>query len=179
MWKKIIMIIGLVALTAAQVKAQSLSLGPQVGYYKAQDADQGSYLGGAALRLKLGAVGVEASITSRQEYYANGALSVHSWPVMLTGLFYPLPIVYGAMGFGWYNVTVHYNQSILPSYTDETIQKVGWHFGAGVELPLGSNIELIGDIRYVFLNYNFKAFPGSTDLKSNFSVITFGLLFGL
>ena len=61
----------------------------------------------------------------------------------------------------------------------ETKQQFGWHFGGGVELPLGSVGKLVGDIRYVFLNYNFKSFPGSNDVNSNFYVITAGILFGL
>ncbi|MCI0690989.1 hypothetical protein L0337_03165 [candidate division KSB1 bacterium] len=43
------------------------------------------------------------SINYRQEKFNNGALTVRSWPVMVTGLLYPLPIVYGAVGAGWYN----------------------------------------------------------------------------
>ena len=170
---------GLTALMVTQVNAQSISLGPQVGYYKAQSADQSALMGGAALRLKLMSLGIEASINYRQEKYANGALTVSSWPVMVTGLIYPLPIVYGAIGFGWYNLKFDYDQSKLPFFVDETISKVGWHFGGGVELPVGPNIKLTGDIRYVFLNYDFKQIPGTGDLKSNFTVITVGLLFGL
>lgn len=98
---------------------------------------------------------------------------------MVTGLIYPLPIVYGAMGAGWYNVTYDYDQSRLPLFTDETTQKFGWHFGGGVELPVGSSIKITGDVRYVYLNYDFKEIPGSSGLKSNFVVITVGLLFGL
>jgi opacity protein-like surface antigen len=180
MWKKTLLIMGLTALMVAQVNAQSVSLGPQVGYYKVRDADQGNFMGGVALRLKLiPVIGVEASINYRQEKYANDALTVRSWPVMVTGLIYPLPIVYGAIGAGWYNTTIDYDQSKLPSLKDETTQKVGWHFGGGVELPVGSNFKLTGDIRYVFLNYDFKEIPGRGDLKSNFYVITVGFLFGL
>ena len=180
MWTKMLLLIGLITLLVAQVNAQSISLGPQLGYYKARDADNGSIMGGVTCRLKLTPVlGAEASINYRQEKYANGALTVSSWPVMVTGLFYPLPIVYGAIGMGWYNLTFKYDQSKLPFFKDETIKKVGWHFGGGVELPVGPNIKLTGDIRYVFLNYDFKQIPGSGNLKSNFTVITVGLLFGL
>jgi opacity protein-like surface antigen len=180
MWKKTLLLMGLITLMAAQVNAQSISLGPQVGYYKARDADKGSYMGGVAWRLKLMPVlGVEASINYRQEKYANDALTVRSWPVMVTGLIYPLPIVYAAIGAGWYSLTFDYDQSKYPFLKDETTQKVGWHFGGGVELPVGSNFKLTGDIRYVFLNYDFKQIPGSGDLKSNFTVITVGFLFGL
>jgi opacity protein-like surface antigen len=180
MWKKTFLIMGLTTLMVAHMNAQSMSLGPQLGYYKAQNADKGSYMVGLAWRLKLMPVlGVEASINYRQEKYANDALTVRSWPVMVSGLIYPLPIVYGAFGFGWYNLTFDYDQNKLPLLKDETTQKVGWHFGGGLELPIGSSFTLTGDIRYVFLNYDFKEFPGSGDLKSNFTVITVGFLFGL
>jgi opacity protein-like surface antigen len=180
MWKKMYLVMGLAVLMAAQATAQSVYLGPQVGYYKAKDADKGSFMGGVAWRLKLMPVlGVEASINYRQEKYADGALTVRSWPVMVTGLIYPLPIVYGAVGAGWYSVTSDFDQKKLPLMKDETTQKVGWHFGGGVELPVGSNIKLTGDIRYVFLNYDFKEIPGSDQVKSNFTVLTAGLLFCL
>ena len=180
MWKKTFLILGLTALLVSQVVAQSINLGPQLGYYKAQDADDGTYTGGVTMRLKFMSVfGVETSINNRQEKYANGALTVRSWPVMVTGLIYPLPIVYGAMGFGWYHVTLHYDQSRLPLFTDETVQKVGWHFGGGLEFPITTYLLLTGDFRYVFLNYDFKAIPVSGGLKSNFTVITVGFLLNL
>jgi opacity protein-like surface antigen len=182
MWKKTLLIMGLTALMVAQVDAQSISLGPQVGYYKARDADRGNFMGGAACRFKLIPVlGVEASINYRQEKYANDALTVRSWPVMVTGLIYPLPIVYGAIGAGWYNTTFDYDQSkvLLQTFKDETKQEFGWHFGGGVEVPVSSNFKLTDDIRYVFLNYDFKEIPGSGTLNSDFYVLTVGLLFGL
>ena len=180
MWKKTLLILGLTALMVTQVNAQSISLGPLVGYYKTQDSDEGSFIGGVALRLKLiPIIGVEASINYRQEKYANDLLTVRSWPVMITGLIYLLPIFYGAMGIGWYNTTLDYDQNRLPLLKDDTAQSVGWHFGGGVELPLGTNFKLTGDLRYVFLNYDFKEIPGSGDMNSNFYVITVGFLFGL
>ena len=179
MWKKTLLLMGLITLMVAQANALSVSLGPQVGYFKAQDAD-GNFMGGAAWRFKFTKMlGLEASINYRQEKYANDALTVRSWPVMVTGLIYPHPIVYGAIGAGWYNTTFDYDQDTFPLLMDETTQEFGWHFGGGVELPIGSSFKLAGDIRYVFLNYDFKEIPGSGDLKSNFTVITIGLLFDL
>jgi opacity protein-like surface antigen len=86
-------------------------------------------------------------------------------------------MIYGAMGFGWYNTTFDYAE--VTTIADETVQKIGWHFGGGVELPVGPKFKLTADIRYVFLNYDFKEIPGSGDISSNFYVITAGLLFGL
>ena len=179
MWKKISLILGLITVLIVPVHAQSLSVGPQVGYYKAQDADKGSFMGGVAWRIKLmPALGLEASINYRQETYADKALTVRNWPVMVTGLIYPIPVVYAAIGAGWYNTKIDYDQDTYAYLEDETTQEFGWHFGGGVELSLGS-VKLTGDIRYVFLDYDFKEIPGSGDMKSNFYVITAGLLFVL
>ncbi|MDW7681070.1 MAG: outer membrane beta-barrel protein [bacterium] len=179
MWKKILLVLGLIILMAAPMNAQSVSLGPQVGYYKAQDAD-GNFMGGVAWRFKFTPMlGLEASINYRQEKYMDDALTVRSWPIMVTGLIYPIPLVYGAIGAGWYSTTFDYDQDKFPLLKDETTQEFGWHFGGGAELPIGTNFKLTADIRYVFLNYDFEEIPGSGDLESNFYVITAGLLFGL
>lgn len=182
MWKRTLLLVGLIALTVVPVHAQGIGVGPQLGYYRAKDADEGNFMGGLALRLKmLPVLGVEASINYRQEKYANDAVTVRSWPLMVTGLVYPLPFVYGAMGVGWYNVTFDFDQNLIPlqNLQDETKQEFGWHFGAGAELPVGPNFKLTGDVRYVFLNYDFKQIPGIGDLDSNFYVVTVGLLFGM
>ena len=179
MWKKILLILGLIIVLVAPMYAQSVSLGPQVGYYKAKDAD-GNFMGGVAWRFKFTPLfGLDASINYRQEKYADDALTVRSWPIMVTGLIYPLPIVYGAIGAGWYNTTFDYDQDKFAFLKDETTQEFGWHFGGGVELPIGSSFKLTGDIRYVFLDYDFKEIPGGDDIDSNFYVVTVGLLFGL
>jgi hypothetical protein len=48
MRKKMILLTGLSVLMAAQVTAQSIGIGPQVGYFKTKDADKGSFMGGVA-----------------------------------------------------------------------------------------------------------------------------------
>lgn len=177
---KTIVLLGTIIMMVAQVGASSISLGPQVGFYKASDADNWSAMGGVACRVKFTPViGVEASANYRQETYLNKDVTVRSWPVMVTGLIYPLPFVYGAIGAGWYNTTYDFNQDKWPFLTDETSQLFGWHFGGGVELPLGPTVKLTGDIRYVFLNYDFEGLPGSGDPESDFAVITIGFLFDL
>lgn len=158
-----------------------VGFGPIVGWYRTNNADNGSLTGGAALRIKLSpSLAVEGSVTYRQEKYGSGAVTARSWPVMVTGMIYPLPVVYGLIGAGWYYTTFTYDQVKLANQNlaDETTHKFGWHFGGGVEIPLG-RVSLTGDIRYVFLNYNFQTVPGTSGTNSNFYVITAGLLFGL
>jgi len=172
---------------AIPVFGQGLKLGPQAGFQKAVDAEEGKWMGGVALRAKLlPKIGVEGSINYRQEEYADGLLKVQSWPVMVTGMYYPLPILYGAVGFGWYNTTFNYDEDQIETdfggvqIEDETTQEVGWHFGAGVEIPAGAGAVITGDIKYVFLDYEFEELPGGGSLSnSNFYVINIGLLFGL
>jgi opacity protein-like surface antigen len=178
------MIAALIFSAALTVVAQtSVLVGPQVGVYKVRDAENFEFMGGAAVRLKLAAaLGVEGSVNYRSDDYSNGTVTAQSWPIMVTGLLYPFPAVYGAIGVGWYNTTLSYNPPA--GYTgapieDQTSQDFGWHFGGGVELPLGSAVSLVGDIRYVFLDYNFETIPGTEGLNSDFYVITAGLLFHL
>jgi hypothetical protein len=167
---------------AAQSK---ISIGPEIGFYKTQDGDGSRGMGGVAMRMKLSdAFGIEGSINYRKDNYDNGYVSVRSWPVMLTALIYPVPVVYGAIGAGWYNSSIDYNipaSSLGSGFTllGETQQQFGWHFGGGLELPLGTSAKLVGDIRYVYLNYNFNNFPGSDGVSSNFYVMSVGLLFNL
>ncbi len=162
--------------------SQNAYLGPQLGIYNVPNADAARLTGGLALRLRLNeALGIEGSVNYRQEDYAGGRVTVKSWPVMLSGLLYPLPMLYGVVGAGWYNSAVEYHLSRfgLADIDGQTEQKFGWHFGAGAELPVGRHAKLTGDIRYVFLNYDFKQFPGSPGAQSNFYVVSVGLLFGL
>ena len=171
----------------AVIKAQSAAyLGPQLGWYKAADADNSKFMIGGALRTKLSPdFGLEGSINYRQEDYNHGAITVTSWPVMITALIYPVNFLYGAIGVGWYNTEFDYKPELLyfgPS--SQTEQKFGWHFGAGVQFPLSENIDnpstiLTADLRYVFLNYDFQKMPGAGGLKSDFVVLNIGLLFRL
>ncbi len=168
------------------VKAQNAYIGPQVGWQKAQDADNSIFMAGGAFRVRLSPLlGMEASINYRQEKYNHGGVTVTSWPVMVSGLLYPINILYGVIGVGWYNTSFDYSPALLFLGSHKvTEQKFGWHFGAGVQIPLSGSVEspnsiLTADLKYVFLNYNFQKMPGSSGLKSDFVVLSIGLLFGL
>src|SRR5262249_13254043 len=156
-----------------------LSIGPQVGYQKARDADQGNFMGGAIMRFRLNDVlGLEGSVDYRQEDYAGGGVTVKSLPVMVRGLIYPIPVVSGVIGAGWYNPAFEYNHATYTGASDETLQKFGWHLGGGTEFPPTSNVRVFADIRYVFIDYDFQKLPGTDGLNGDFYVISAGLLFG-
>ncbi len=180
MYKKSLLILLLFISIPAIIKAQEMYLGPQVGWYKAADADNGKVLFGGAFRMKLSpTLGVEGGIYYRQEEYGDGNIKVTTWPVMVTGMFYPIPILYGAIGAGWYNTSITYSSELhLLGINDQTKQAFGWHFGAGVEIPMGQSM-ISADIRYVFLNYDFQTLPGSPGTKSDFVMVTVGWFFKL
>ena len=158
-------------------------IGPFLGIQKSQDSDEANYLAGAALRLKLlPNLAAEGSIAYRDEKYGDEALTVRSWPVSVTGLLYPLPIIYGGLGAGWYNMTFDYSDALNDTgLEDETTQEFGWHLAVGAELPLSAKAHLFGDVRYVFLDYDVKDLPDAVadGVDANFYSISVGVLFGL
>jgi hypothetical protein len=137
------------------------------------------------LRLRFSdALGLEGSINYRTEQYAAGYVKATSWPVMVTGLFYPIPFFYGAIGAGWYNTSIQYNvpSGVMGgsfSNSSETSQRIGWHFGGGLEVPVGPTAKFVCDVKYVFLDYKFKSVPGTGGVNSDFYVISASLQFGL
>lgn len=159
-------------------------IGPQLGWQKSSSADNGTLMPGAALRIRISeAFGLEGSINYRSEDYADGALTVKTWPIMITGMIYPVRYFYGAIGIGWYNTSFDYgNQTFTQTLKDNTQQNFGWHLGGGLEVPATKVINITADIRYVFLNYDFgelEKAANSGDLISNFFMITVGASFKL
>jgi hypothetical protein len=158
-----------------EAKAQ---LGLHVGIQKAQDADNANTIFGAVLRSRIEGWAIEGSIDYRQEKFYDGAVTVRSWPVMLTLLWFPIPVLHGDIGAGWYNTTFDYNADLENlGAKDDTAQKFGWHFGGGVEFPL-KTVTLTADLRYIFLDYKWNYVPGTSARKGNFYMLTFGMLFG-
>jgi len=159
-----------------------ISLGPHVGIQKAQDADESNYLFGGTARVKFAAIAAEGSISYRQEDYESGAVTVKSWPVTASGLFYPLPALYGVVGAGWYNTTFDFNDTYnMSGFNDRTEQEFGWHLGAGLELPISPKTKIFGDIRWVFLEYELENLPSTVveDVNADFYSINVGVLFGI
>ncbi|MDP4174697.1 MAG: outer membrane beta-barrel protein [Bacteroidota bacterium] len=184
MFKKLLLLCMLLFTGFGFISAQGISIGigPQLGWQKSSSADKGSLMYGAAIRFRISdAVGLEGSINYRSEDYANGALNVKTWPIMITGLIYPVNYFYGAIGIGWYNTTFNYgDQPFVQTLQNNTQQNFGWHLGAGVEIPANQRLNITADIRYVFLNYDFgdlARVANSGDLISNFFVITIGASF--
>ena len=176
--------LGILILLPLSARSQtSVYVGPHLGIQKSKSAEGANYLVGATLRLKLLPVlGAEADIGYRQEKYGSDVLTVRDYPVTVTGLLYPLPMIYGGIGGGWYNTTFDYSDTYNKAgYGDETTTNFGWHLAAGVELPASPKVRFFGDVRYVFLDYEFKDLPGAVleGAQSDFYSINFGVLLRL
>lgn len=180
MFKKsflIIVIFFIASVCYAQNIRNPVSIGPQAGWHKAADADDGKWMFGGALKIKFtDALGVEGSINYREEDYRNGAIELTQWPVLLSGLFYIVPQVYGLAGIGWYNTKIEF-QAPLVDLADRTSQEFGWHFGAGVDIPLGEAAYLTTDFRYTFIDYEFEEVPGTDEINSDFFIVKAGIMF--
>ena len=174
---KCTLVVAAILLWSSTTWAQSVSFGPIVGFAKASNTDA-KMLYGAALRVRLmPALAIEGSVSYRQDDIAGGAGTVRTWPLQVTGLLYPLPFAYAALGAGWYNTSFDFNNNVL--FDDDTHQAFGWHFGGGVEIPLGGVVGLVADLRYVYLDYHFKSVPGVGAVRDDFYMATAGLLFHL
>ena len=169
--KRSIIIAVLVMIFASTNFAQTLSLGPNVGYIKAKDADKGSYLFGAAARLNFLMFGVEGTIHYGEQKYQNDLVKVQQYPISLSGMFFPLPFVYACAGVDWFNSKTTVD---IPGLGSQTDSEMGYHFGAGAQLSLGS-IYLTGDVRYVLLG-KMKV-PSGNEIDNSNVVISVGLLF--
>lgn len=188
MYKKLVYIIiitfGAVTFTFAQQGGRrhihnTVAIGGQLGFQKAAGADHGNIMFGGLVRVRLtDALGLEGSINYRREEYRNGDIQVSNWPVQISGLFYPIDDIYGIIGVGWYNTKIDYSGS-LSDVPDKTSQKFGWHFGAGLDIPLSESAYLFGDFRYVFLNYNFTDVPGGGEINSDYFQLNAGIMFAI
>ncbi|MCA1801330.1 MAG: porin family protein [Rhodothermaceae bacterium] len=151
------------AQTAADRAAikNTFGFGPRLGYYKANDADEGNFYGGIQARIRFGSViGIEGSIEYRagQEYgIANYNVKTSFVPVTASMiLFVPISqsfAPYGLAGLGVYYTRYTYSEaaSVL-GFDDDSNFNIGYHLGFGAEFPFSQNVALNVDYRYLFLN---------------------------
>ncbi len=173
--KKLYSIIILIII-AGTINAQSIAIGAQGAYVKSQDAEA-VIMPSAAIRLGFGGLKVEGSIGYKADKYMDGAIKTTTYPVMLTGFLGLLPFIHLEAGIGWYNTKVEYS-GLYTGATSETYSDIGYHAGAGAEIPLG-NVILTGDIRYVIEKTKLANVKNTSELKSDFYMIVVGLMFKL
>ncbi|MEL7834034.1 porin family protein [Fodinibius sp. Rm-B-1B1-1] len=161
----------------------TLGIGPRLGYYKANDADNGNFYIGAQSRVRLGSViGLEGSVEYRaaQEYSIGGqTLETKLVPVTASALMF-LPVSknfapYGIAGLGAY-YTIYDYDGVFDDVDNEF--NFGYHLGFGVEFPINQNAALNFDYRYLFLNPDDNEMS-TENANYNGNVFTAGLMFYL
>ncbi|MBE0644906.1 MAG: porin family protein, partial [Bacteroidetes bacterium] len=148
----------------------TFGVGPLVGWYSSNDAEEGAMFFGMLGRLRLGNnVGFEASLSYRDaEVFHTGQIDLNNLTADVTYvpitfsfmIFAPVgsfltPYATAGIGFYYtieaYDVTKVAARDIRALLEDEENFVTGYHFGLGLEIPFSTNIALHGEFRYLFL----------------------------
>ncbi|MBI3547528.1 MAG: porin family protein [Elusimicrobia bacterium] len=148
------------------------TLGGRGMYFRAKDADTGTWSGGAQLRFHLSRVlGLEGSIDYRQSRFAGTMVDVY--PVQASILVYLLPDLpltpYLLGGGGWYYTQLRGH---------DAQHRFGPHAGAGLELFLNNHWSIDGSYRYVWLSdihSQNSSHPLGTNLRDSGHMVTAAL----
>ena len=165
----------------------TIGIGPRLGYYIPEDADDGNFYGGLQIRGRIGPVfGLEAAV----EYHTEQTFDVANFTadtrlIPITGsalLFVPLSeyfAPYGIAGLGAYYTIYDYpDDATNLGFDDFEEFNLGYHLGFGVEFPMGSNVALNVDYRYIFLNPDENE-ENLDDASLSGNTLTAGLMFYL
>ena len=141
----------LALLAPAVARASSFEIVPSAGLTRAvQGSDQTKASGGLALRASLTPLFMtEIAGSYRSEERFNDQLKVRMWPVTASLYLRPAREIYAGAGVGWYQTTLEYADSL--GIPNETKQEFGVHAGGGVEVPMGSNLGIDMNGRYVWM----------------------------
>lgn len=157
---------------AAHAQPARIGLGGRYAYVRNIDSEYDVNMGGVLARVHATTFGVEAAVDYRNEDLGAG-FDLKTWPVTASLLIYPLPQLYGLAGLGWYNSTLDAPEGIV--LEDHTDTRLGYHVGAGVELPISRNVNFIGDLRYLFVDRDFRDLPEEIgDVEANYFSINIG-----
>jgi len=142
----------------ANAQSAGFGIGAHYSWVRNQESEESTDMFGLMARMRGEVLGVEGAIDYRNEDL-GGNVEMKTWPVTVSLMVHPIPIVYGMAGLGWYNSTLDFPDGSL--FEDQTDTQLGYHLGAGVELPMSPNVRLTGDFRYHFVDYEFDEIPSS------------------
>lgn len=162
----------------------SFGIGPRLGFYKAQDAEEGNFYGGIQARARIGAViGIEGAVDYRAgQEYGVGDYTVETSSIPVTGslmLFAPISesfSPYGLAGIGAYYTMYDVSDDLDAVFDDDSEFNMGYHLGFGAEFPFNENVALNVDYRYIFLNPDDNE-ESLEDASFNSNAFTAGLMF--
>ncbi|MFN0149342.1 MAG: outer membrane protein [bacterium] len=163
--------------SGASHKSSGLGVGGRYAYVNNNSTDEVTHMGGVMARLRGSAMAIEGAVDYRNEDLA-GDIDLKSWPITASLLVYPLPMLYGLAGVGWYKTTLDFPSEL--NIDDQTSDDFGYHVGAGFEAPLAPAVSLTGDVRWQFIDHEFSEIPDAIgEVDSDAWTINAGLLFYL
>lgn len=148
----------LAVIWTGQADGTGMGLGAHYSRVHNNSTDENTGMLGAHVRLRGALLGLEGAIDYRNDELGGG-VELKTWPVSASLLLYPLTPVYALAGLGWYNSTLDFPAD--SEYDNKTQTELGYHFGAGLEVPLAPSLKLTGDIRWLFVDYEFDDIPSS------------------
>lgn len=152
-----------------------LGLGARYSNVNNRDTDESTHMGGVMLRARSEFLGIEGGVDYRNEDLF-GDVDLKSWPVSASLLVFPIRPIYALAGLGWYNTSIDFPENSL--FDDETDSRLGYHFGAGVEVPIAPTVRLTGDARWQFVDYEFENIPESIgNVDADAFTLNAGILF--
>src|SRR6185503_653912 len=127
------------------------------GSHTGGDIDATSFIGGGVARLELRSIltGELAVNYKKDDIEVDGEKvgDIETIPIQVSALITFLPIVYGTIGVGYYNVSANDDITDQVEGLDD-LSDAALHLGFGAEIPISSRWSVMGDVRYVFLDYN-------------------------
>lgn len=163
----------------------TVGVGPHVGWYQSDDAEDGALYFGFQARLRYGKfIGFELALDYRDnESFDAGRFDrtrlkadVMYVPITVSMMvFFPLGSLmtpYGVAGVGWYYTITDYeliNSSLelRQLLENEDNFEMGYHFGLGLEIPISMHLTLHGDARYLFLGTDIRTVRDLTTLDTD------------
>ncbi len=188
---------GSLAAQERDIIANTVGIGPRVGWYASNDAEEGSWYFGVMGRLRLGKnFGIEATLDYRaaerfsagsidqREYDADVAYMPLTLSAMVLMPFGEYFTPYGVAGVGFYYTFIDYDvlttsiPALADKFKDENSFEPGYHFGLGLEIVLSNNFALHADARYLFLGTEINSINDvvTADVNTNNSD---GMVFSL
>jgi opacity protein-like surface antigen len=134
--------------------AHASGIGVRGAWVDTPDTEDNTSMVGGFVRLG-STVALEGAVDYRREDVGLGA-ELRTWPVTLSLILAPIPVVYGVAGVGWYNTTLELPPAL--EGLEDTQSEFGYHVGAGAQLPIVPALSFVGDLRYSYINYDFDEF---------------------
>jgi opacity protein-like surface antigen len=174
-WGSCLLVILMIA-TSSSAQAGGLlgfSVGGQAGIsHTGGDVDESSFIAGGSTRLEiLSLLTAELMVNYRKETIDD--YDVSTIPIQASALITFLPLIYGTIGVGWYDINP--DDDLTDQLGDiGDFSNAALHLGGGVSVPVSEKWNFIGDLRYVFLNYDIEDLP-DVDSDADFYMLTGGL----